>query len=139
MRVLQEIFAEVVDKNARIADHGRILDARGEVVKDFEGIGLPAYLEFEVPAGSEFFTLEVHGTRVHQPLSDRSSAPISPPPIPDALPVTAPPSQPEKAPAVPKQEPVAEDENADWRGIDLEMVKPGEQPGEIDLDKQKDE
>ena len=26
MRVLQEIFAEVVDKNARVADHGRILD-----------------------------------------------------------------------------------------------------------------
>ena len=29
MRLLQEIFAEVVDKNARVADHGRILDPHG--------------------------------------------------------------------------------------------------------------
>jgi hypothetical protein len=28
MRVLQEIFAEVVDKHARVADHGRILDLK---------------------------------------------------------------------------------------------------------------
>src|SRR5262249_57496105 len=31
--VLPEIFAEVVDKNARVADNGRILDPQGNVVK----------------------------------------------------------------------------------------------------------
>src|SRR5947209_879023 len=33
MRVLQEIFAEVVDKHARVADAGKILDPKGQVVK----------------------------------------------------------------------------------------------------------
>jgi hypothetical protein len=144
MRVLQEIFAEVVDKNARIADHGRILDQQGRVVRDYEGVGLPAYLEFEVPAGSEFFTLEVQGTRVHQPLSDKAAVPAAPP-IPLAQPVSAPPppvpptSAPTKAPAAAQPTAVDEDENAEWRGIDLEFAKPGESPGEIDLDKQKDQ
>ena len=46
MRVLQEIFAEVVDKNARVSDHGRILDPQGSVVKDYSDTGLPAFLEF---------------------------------------------------------------------------------------------
>ena len=53
MRVLEEIFAEVVDKNARVADNGRILDPQGRVVKDYADVGLPAYLEFEVPAGAD--------------------------------------------------------------------------------------
>ncbi|HZY87733.1 MAG TPA: hypothetical protein VFE78_23035, partial [Gemmataceae bacterium] len=75
MRVLQEIFAEVVDKNARVADHGRILDPQGRVVKNYEGTGLPAYLEFEMPAGAEYFTLEVNGARIHQALSDRAAVP----------------------------------------------------------------
>src|SRR5205807_10355772 len=64
MRVLQEIFAEVVDKNARVADKGKILDAQGQVIKDYSDTGLPAYLEFEMPAGSEAFTLEVNGQSV---------------------------------------------------------------------------
>src|SRR5215469_10158550 len=55
MRVLQEIFAEVVDKNARVADNGRILDPQGRVVKSYADSGLPAYLEFEMPAGCEYF------------------------------------------------------------------------------------
>src|SRR5438270_2229125 len=40
MRVLQEIFAEVVDKNARIADQGKILDPQGRVVKDYSDTGM---------------------------------------------------------------------------------------------------
>src|SRR5207237_4354781 len=56
MRVLEEIFAEVVDKNARVADNGRVFDAQGRVVKDYRDVGLPAYLEFEVPASSNYFT-----------------------------------------------------------------------------------
>jgi hypothetical protein len=75
MRVLQEIFAEVVDKNARIADHGRILDPQGRVVKDYSDTGMSAYLEFEMPAGAEYFTLEVNGNKIHQGLSDHARVP----------------------------------------------------------------
>ncbi len=92
MRVLQEIFAEVVDKNARIADHGRILDPQGQVIRDFQTTGLPAYLEFEVPAEMAYFTLEVNGARIHQGLSDQAAPPLpaeaaqlsrtTPPPLP---------------------------------------------------------
>ena len=48
MRQLQEIFAEVVDKNARIADKARILDPQGKVVKDYSDTGTAGYLEFEI-------------------------------------------------------------------------------------------
>jgi hypothetical protein len=77
MRVLQEIFAEVVDKNARIADQARILDPQGRVVKDYSDTGMSAYLEFEIPAGTPYFTLEVNGNRLHQGLSDTASVPAS--------------------------------------------------------------
>jgi hypothetical protein len=76
MRVLQEIFAEVVDKNARIADKGRILDPQGRTVKDFSDTGLSAFLEFEMPAIATYFTLEVNGNKFHQGLSDS----VEPPP-----------------------------------------------------------
>src|SRR5688572_8789604 len=68
MRVLQEIFAEVVDKNVRVADHGKIMDADGRVIKDYAGEGLPAFLEFEVRPETKSFTLEVNGTSVTQDL-----------------------------------------------------------------------
>jgi hypothetical protein len=77
MRVLQEIFAEVVDKNARIADRGRVLDPRGQVVKDYSDTGMSAFLEFEMPAGAEYFTLEVNGNKIHQGLSDHAHVPPS--------------------------------------------------------------
>jgi hypothetical protein len=77
MRVLQEIFAEVVDKNARIADRARILDPQGKVLKDFSDTGMTAYLDFEVPAGIPYFTLDVNGNRIHQGLSDTASVPAS--------------------------------------------------------------
>ncbi|MCI0684735.1 MAG: VWA domain-containing protein [Gemmataceae bacterium] len=68
LRVLQDIFAEVVDKNARVADKGKILDAADRVVKNYSDTGVPAFLEFTMPAGSPFFTLEVEGQRVRQEL-----------------------------------------------------------------------
>jgi hypothetical protein len=77
MRMLQEIFAEVVDKNARIADAGRILDPQGRVVKDYSDTGMTGYLEFEMPAGAEYFTLDVNGNRIHQGLSDGARVPPS--------------------------------------------------------------
>jgi hypothetical protein len=113
MRVLEEIFAEVVDRNARVADHGKILDPQGRVMRDFSDTGLPAYLEFEMPAGVAYFTLEVAGNRIHQGLSDRAQVPPSEtaaatqgpprqPPQPAARPTpTAPPPSPPAAPSVP--------------------------------------
>jgi hypothetical protein len=77
MRVLQEIFAEVVDKNSRVADHGRILEPQGRVIKNFSDTGLPAFLEFEMPAGAPYFTLEVAGNCIHQGLSDQARVPPS--------------------------------------------------------------
>src|SRR5262245_37636806 len=65
MRQLQEIFAEVVDRNARIADRAKVLDPSGRTIKDYSDTGLTAYLEFEVPAGTPYFTLEVNGNRIH--------------------------------------------------------------------------
>ncbi len=75
MRMLQEIFAEVVDKNARIADNGRILDPQGRTIKDFSDTGMSAFLEFEMPADAEYFTLEVNGNKIHQGLSDHAHVP----------------------------------------------------------------
>jgi hypothetical protein len=77
MRMLQEIFAEVVDKNARIADNGRILDPHGGVVKNYSDTGMTAFLEFEMPVGAAYFTLEVNGNTIHQPLSEDATVPAS--------------------------------------------------------------
>ena len=77
MRVLQEIFAEVVEKNARVSDHGRILDPKGQTVKDYSDTGLPAFLEFEMPAGADYFTLDVNGSKIHQGLSEHAHVPPS--------------------------------------------------------------
>ncbi|MBI2805728.1 MAG: VWA domain-containing protein [Planctomycetes bacterium] len=68
MRVLQEIFAEVVDKNARVADNGKIVAPNGQVVKNYSDTGLPALLQFELPAGATHFVLEVDGKQIKQDL-----------------------------------------------------------------------
>jgi len=70
-------FAEVVDKNARIADRAKVLGPSGEVLKDYSDTGLTNYLELEAPADAAYFTLEVNGNRIHQPLSDSATAPPS--------------------------------------------------------------
>jgi hypothetical protein len=161
MRVLQEIFAEVVDKNARVSDHGRILDPNGRVVKDYSDTGLPAFLEFEMPAGSSYFTLDVNGQQINQALTDHAAPPIAvapapsapaapaapivqtppPPPLPT---VKAAPPQP-AAPTIPTAQPVDDgDENELWRGIELEFDKGGaksaaDETPEVQLEEQKDE
>lgn len=75
MRQLQEIFAEVVDRNARIADKARILDHTGKTVKDYSDTGMSGYIEFQIDSSSPYFTLEVNGNRIHQGLSDTASVP----------------------------------------------------------------
>jgi hypothetical protein len=181
MRMLQEIFAEVVDSHTRVADNGRILDPQGRVLKDYSDVGLPGVMEFEAPAGAAYFTLEVNGQRIDQPLSDRApaprerpaavapSAPPPPPPVPPPQPAgrpvsslfggpaapppvraaaPPPPPPPPPAPAKPaaaaKPEDMpaetADDENADWRGIDLEFAKPEkEDENDLRLESPKDD
>jgi len=114
-----------------VANHGRILDPRGQVVKDYAVGGLPAYLEFDVPAGSAYFALEVNGQRIHQGLSDQAQVPPAArvtPPLPAAAPTPAAKSQP--APAKKAEE----EEDAEWKHIELEMRDPND-PVDVDLEK----
>jgi hypothetical protein len=162
MRVLQEIFAEVVDKNARVADHGKILDPSGRLVKDYSDTGLPGVLEFEIPVDAQYFTLEVNGNRIHQGLYDRAQVPASelagqaprpaapprsqPAPIPAGHDVLAPQAPPARPAAPPPARPVppppapagAPSEPGEWQDIDLELAKPEEGP-DVDLQPPKDE
>ena len=47
----------------------KILDPQDRVVKNYSDTGLPALLEFELPAGSAYFVLEVEGKRIQQPVT----------------------------------------------------------------------
>jgi hypothetical protein len=164
MRVLQEIFAEVVEKNARVSDHGRILDPNGRVVKDYSDTGLPAFLEFEMAAGSSYFTLDVNGQRINQALTDHATVPPiavapvpmtpqappmrevqAPPPQPAPLPTAKAPVPQPAAPTIPTAQPVdSGDDDALWRGIELEFNKEGAKAEENDapdvqLEEQKEQ
>ncbi len=68
MQQLAEVFAEVVDERMIVAPRGMIKDDRGQVVKDYRDTGVPALLEFDLPAGSRAFTLEIEGQAVMQPV-----------------------------------------------------------------------
>ena len=149
MRVLQEIFAEVVEKNARVSDHGRILDPNGRVVKDYSDTGLPAFLEFEMAAGSNYFTLDVNGQQINQALTDHGTVPpiaVAPAPAPPPRKVQAPPQptppmpKPKAAPPQPAAPTIPTalpaDAGADdelWRGIDLEFKKEGAKAEDEDM------
>ena len=133
MKQLQEIFAEVVDRNARVADHGKILDPQGRVIRDYSDTGLPALLRFVMPAGSAHFVLEVNGQRIVQPLLDHSiptviPAPTVAPPVvrPSPMPPPIPTVQPPPLPTVATPTaaaPVATPEKTGWDAepVDLEL------------------
>jgi hypothetical protein len=145
MRVLQEIFAEVVDQHARVADNGRILDPQGRVVKNYGDTGLPAYLEFEMPADAAYFTLEVNGSRIHQGLYDRAQVPASeiaaaPPEQEEEIPTVLPADEPAPAatataepesPATPSAGDLTGDDEL-WKSLNLE---PAEGVGEVELER----
>lgn len=65
MRSIIEIFAELVSENQIIAPTARILDASGNMVKNFSD-GLPAKVNFTMPASSPHFVLEVAGKQIKQ-------------------------------------------------------------------------
>ncbi|MCX7664714.1 MAG: VWA domain-containing protein [Gemmataceae bacterium] len=75
MRQLEQIFSEVVDNNARVAPTGRIVDQTGKVLKDYSDTGVPAYLEFFANPNSQYFTLEIPGLKVSQPLMEGIAVP----------------------------------------------------------------
>ena len=50
---------------------------RGRTVKDYSDTGMTGFLEFEMPAGAEYFTLDVNGNKIHQGLSDHANVPPS--------------------------------------------------------------
>ncbi len=72
--VIERIFAEVVDKNAIVAERGRILGQDGRLIQEY-AMGLPAFLSFEVSPQDEWFALDVNGRRFFQALADGVSAP----------------------------------------------------------------
>jgi hypothetical protein len=109
-------------------------------VKDFSDTGLPAFLEFEMPAGAEYFTLEVNGTRVHQVLNDRAQAPVSgtpSAPAPVAPPVSTPSAAPASSATPAKKAEEEDDPDAEWRSIHFELAKKDDET-DIDLEKHED-
>jgi hypothetical protein len=136
MRVLQEIFAEVVDRNARVADKGRILDPQGRVIRDYSDSGVPAVLRFVMPRGATHFVLDVNGQHIVQALADnvtvpppaaappttRIVTPPAPPSRPAVAPKAAPPSVPPVAPPVSQAPPPAAPKAKEATGWDKEPV-----------------
>jgi hypothetical protein len=69
MRQIEEIFAEVVSADMIVATHGRVLDSRGRVIKEYAD-GLPALLRFDLPAAARSFTLALPEFQVTQDLDE---------------------------------------------------------------------
>ncbi|CAN1210800.1 hypothetical protein TUMEXPCC7403_11420 [Tumidithrix helvetica PCC 7403] len=65
MQSLVQIFSEVVGEQQIVADRGAIYSPQGDCVKLYAD-GLPAQASFSMPAGSEWFELEVSGKRIRQ-------------------------------------------------------------------------
>lgn len=68
MQHLAEIFAEVVDEATIVAPSGLIRDEHSSIVRDYRDTGVPALLEFVLPAGSRAFSLEINGQMITQAL-----------------------------------------------------------------------
>jgi len=68
MKQLAEIFAEVVSEDTIVSEWGRI-KVGVRAVKEYTD-GLPALLEFTLPAGATSFTLEFSGASVTQDISE---------------------------------------------------------------------
>ena len=150
--MLEEIFAEVVDKNARVAPKGRILDPHGKVLTDYSDTGVPAVLEFDAPPSAAYFTLELPGFKLHQGLMDSAKVPPREDTAPFAEPVKeeprrrlrrsdeAPPATPQAAP--PKPAPVSGDLDIDSveptvPGLDFKLEFDKDKT-DLDFDKDKD-
>ncbi len=69
MHQMAELVSGLVDGTMTVASGGAVYDAKGKLVKRYEG-RLPAVLEFTLPRGHDRFTLEVEGQRYTQELPD---------------------------------------------------------------------
>ena len=74
MQKIEEIFAEVVTSDMILAPSATITDPQGVAVipigRGSYADGLPALLEFTLPAASKSFTLTLpNGTAISQPLA----------------------------------------------------------------------
>jgi hypothetical protein len=136
LRVLEQIFAEVVDRNARVAPKGKIVDPSGNTLKDFSDAGVPTMLEFEAPASTAYFTLDIPGFKVHQGLSDTANVPASEPVERAPTSTTSTPT----SPIVGKQEPSKSLEDAiSESGPKPDLDLPLNDKGEIELSFDKDD
>lgn len=68
MRKIEEIFAEVVSEDAKVAASGRVTNQAGKLCRDYTD-GLPALLRFKLPAGSTSFTIEFPGGTITQDIT----------------------------------------------------------------------
>ena len=69
MEEMADLVAVLVDSTMTVADAGTVYDSAGNVLRTWEG-GLPAVLEFDVPEGTESFTLDVAGQRFTQAIPE---------------------------------------------------------------------
>ena len=65
MASLMQIFAEVVDENQIVAPTANIYDSTGNIIKKYTD-GLPAKVSISMPSDSQWFELEVGGSRIRQ-------------------------------------------------------------------------
>ena len=65
MRAVTEIISELVDENRVVAPNATVFDDQGNEVCYFSD-GLHGQAEFTMPASSQYFELEVGGTRIKQ-------------------------------------------------------------------------
>lgn len=66
LSTIEEIFGELVDANRIIADSGKVYDDKNSVVQNYSDEHVPALLEFDLPASSKRFVVEIGDMRIEQ-------------------------------------------------------------------------
>ncbi len=80
MKNLADIFTEVVNESVIIVPgDGIVKDSNDTVVKDFRDTGLPALMWFDLPPNSQWFSLEIGGQTITQPMAAGVQLPVSQP------------------------------------------------------------
>lgn len=70
MKDLESIFAEVVEEGSVVVmGDGIVRDSKQRIVMDYRDTGLPAVLEFTLPAGEKSFSLEINANVITQLLT----------------------------------------------------------------------
>ncbi len=69
MHRMSELVSGLVDETMSVATGGTVYDSQGSVVRRYEG-RLPAVLEFRLPPGHRYFSVEIDGRRYEQRLPE---------------------------------------------------------------------